>query len=169
MAQIRKAAMIEGVQDVIDYVFQDASSLWEALQAPGSVPYATDGRDLSNGNKRLALLGDAILKVGLLEEWYITATNISLLLYDTEHSSSGTDYLPGTGNEIVATRGSNVKLAMIGRIHGLDGFVNNNPAQGNAVSDRTMAQTVEAILGAVWLDSKNLATVRGVMETMGLA
>lgn len=58
---------------------------------------------------------------------------------------------------------------MIGRIHGLDGFVNNNPAQGNAVSDRTMAQMVEAILGAVWLDSKNLATVRGVMETMGLA
>ena len=142
--------------------------MWEALQAHGSVPYATDGRDFSNGNKRLALLGDVILKVGLLEEWYITATNISLLLYDTEHSSSGTDYLPSTGNEIVATRGSNVKLA-INRIHGLDGFVNNNPAHGNAVSDRTMAQTVEAILGAVWLDSKNLATVRGVMETMGLA
>jgi hypothetical protein len=33
MAQIRKAAMIEGVQNIIDYVFQDASALWEALQA----------------------------------------------------------------------------------------------------------------------------------------
>lgn len=87
MAQIRKAAMINGVQNIIDYVFQDTSVLWEALQASGSFPYDTDGRDFSNGNKRLALLGDAILKVSLLEQWYTTATNIGLSLPDIENSS----------------------------------------------------------------------------------
>lgn len=75
----------------------------------------------------------------------------------------------GIGNDIVASTGSNFNLAVRGRANGLDGFIHNNPSQGNSVSDRTIAQTVEAILGAVWLDSKNLAIVRGVMETMGLA
>ena len=76
MAQINKAAMIKGVQTIFDYVFQDASVLWEALQAPGSISYDADGRNFSNGNKRLALLGDAILKVGLLDEWYTTPMGI---------------------------------------------------------------------------------------------
>ena len=79
--------MINGVQNVIDYVFQYASVLWEALQAPGSSPYETDGRDFSYGNKRLALLGDAILKVGLLEQWYGTATGVGLSLPGTENPS----------------------------------------------------------------------------------
>lgn len=171
MAQIRKEAMINGVQNIIDYVFQDASVLWEALQAPGSFPYAAEGRDFRNGNKRLALLGDAILKVSLLEEWYSTATNISLRLLRTRYPKDIQKVLiilSGIGNELVATAGSNTNLAIKGRLRGLDGFVNNNPSQGNTVSDRTVAQTVEAILGAVWLDSKDLATVRHVMETMGL-
>lgn len=94
MAQIRKTAMIEGVQNIIDYVFQDASVLWEALQAPGSFPYATGGRDFRNGNKRLALLGDAILKVCLLEEWYTTPTDIGLQLHDKNIRPAGADHLP---------------------------------------------------------------------------
>ena len=80
-----------------------------------------------------------------------------------------TDYLPGIGNGIVATKGANSNLAAMGRMHGLDAFVHKNPSSGNTVSVGTMADTVEAILGAVWLDCKNLATVRHVMVTIGLA
>ena len=60
---------------------------------------------------------------------------------------------------------------MQGRILGLQDCIHNNPAAGGTVSNGTMAQTVEAILGAVWLDSgaSDLATVKAVMGTLGLA
>ena len=94
-----------------------------------------------------------------------------MILHDTKrlHSAVTDYYIPGTGNNIIAHRGSNVNLAITGRNHGLDGFVNKNPSQGNTVSNNTIAQTVEAILGAVWIDSKNMATVHEVMKTVGLA
>jgi len=45
-----------------------------------------------------------------------------------------------------------------------------NPAQGRVVSPATMATTVEAILGGVWLDSgNNLWQVKSVMSWLGLA
>lgn len=48
---------------------------------------------------------------------------------------------------------SNANLDRIGRQRGLQTFVNKNPSQGRDVSPITMAATVEAILGAVYLDS----------------
>ena len=84
MAEARKVEMIDGVQNIIAYTFRDASILWEALQAPGAVPYGTQGRNFSNGNKRLALLGDAILKTVLLERWYATSDTIG----ENDHSES---------------------------------------------------------------------------------
>jgi hypothetical protein len=43
-----------------------------------------------------------------------------------------------------------------------------NPCQGEEVSRTTMASTVEALVGAVWLDSgRNFEQVREVMERLG--
>jgi ribonuclease-3 len=51
----------------------------------------------------------------------------------------------------------------------LDKFVETNPAQKGKVSKGTRATTVEAIIGAVWVDSgKNASQVNRVMENMGL-
>ena len=61
----------------------------------------------------------------------------------------------------------NANLDRIGRQLGLQRFVNGNPSQGQVVSPITMAATMEAILGAVYLDS-NLETVGEVMQTLGL-
>ena len=63
--------------------------------------------------------------------------------------------------------GSNVNLDRIGRIHGLDGFICRNPSQGGHISPATMTATVEAILGAVYLDS-GVESVSQVMQTLGL-
>ena len=58
------------VEEKLGYPFQNPEILWEALQAPGSIGGNLPGRDLTDGNKRLALLGDAALKLVLLKRWY---------------------------------------------------------------------------------------------------
>lgn len=68
---------------------------------------------------------------------------------------------------IVQSVGMNTNLARVGFNHGLDACVNRDPATP-IVSEKMMAATVEAILGAVHLDGGNdaLATV---MEHLGLS
>lgn len=64
-------ASVAKVQQIIGYTFTDKSILWEALQAPGSGVIFAGTRAISNdGNKRLALKGDAWIKVLIIEEWY---------------------------------------------------------------------------------------------------
>ena len=67
---VQMIGKIQGVEETIGYEFNNRSILWEALQAAGSGVTAVDGRPLMDGNKRLALLGDAIIDVALIEQWY---------------------------------------------------------------------------------------------------
>ena len=55
------------VQGIIGYHFKDSWLLTEALQAPGVY---TGTRVTTDGHRRLALLGDAVLKLALLDHWY---------------------------------------------------------------------------------------------------
>ncbi|KAL9100881.1 MAG: hypothetical protein Q9163_003792 [Psora crenata] len=147
----KKREAIHGVEEIIRYTFQDGSILWEALHVPGAPCYDIANRNLSDGNKRLALLGDAILKTVLIENWY------------------GTLDARGQGNRHLSRIGGNANLADVGRRHGLDAFINPHPGQFGALGTGTVADTVEAILGAVWLDRSDSASVRAVMQTLGLA
>lgn len=61
---------VQGVEGAINYHFAEPLILWEALQAPGNGLRSKGTRSFPDGNKRLALVGDAVLKLGLLEEWY---------------------------------------------------------------------------------------------------
>ena len=63
--------------------------------------------------------------------------------------------------------GSNTNLDRIGRQNGLDAFVRVNISQGKIVSPMTMTATVEAILGATYLDG-DLQAVKQVMGTLGI-
>ena len=67
---VQMISKIQGVEETIGYEFDKKSILWEALQAAGSGVTNIDGRPLTDGNKRLALLGDAIVDVALIEQWY---------------------------------------------------------------------------------------------------
>lgn len=73
----------------------------------------------------------------------------------------------GRANQIVSDVGSNANLDRIGREAGLDMFINTNPAQGRTISPVTMTATVEAVLGAVYLDG-DMDAVKRVMEKLGL-
>jgi ribonuclease III len=67
------------------------------------------------------------------------------------------------------TRGSNYRLAQIGFARGIDSFILLNPSLRGTVPKSLMATTMEAILGAVYLDSqKNIASVLRVVIRLGL-
>lgn len=75
----------------------------------------------------------------------------------------------GRGNNLVSTIGSNANLAKVAREVGLDDHVILNPGHIGAVSDKTLATTVEAILGAVYLDSdKDMDAVKTAMSQLEL-
>lgn len=63
---------IQAAQAIIGYTFNDPYILWEALSLAGSRAKNVDGRIFPEGNKRLALHGDAFIKAALLDDWIHT-------------------------------------------------------------------------------------------------
>ncbi|RMY72591.1 hypothetical protein D0863_04427 [Hortaea werneckii] len=132
------------IRDLAGYCFKDGNILFDALD--------TTGLRVQQSNQRLALLGDAILKLIILDDWYPTGTP------------------KGAGNDHVASIGSNANLAAAARLHGIEVCVLTNPGHRGPVSQATLATTVEAIIGAVYLDSeKDLDAVRTLLDALGLS
>lgn len=75
-------------------------------------------------------------------------------------------FAPDTGvaDGHLQTIAGNTNLARAGRACGLDIHVVTNPGHRGLISNKTMATTVEAILGAIFLDAgKDLPVVKNVM------
>lgn len=63
----------------------------------------------------------------------------------------------------------NTNLARVGHECNLDAHIVTHPGHRSAISNKTLATTVEALLGAIFLDSgKDLEAVKTAMETMGI-
>ena len=70
---------------------------------------------------------------------------------------------------LLNSRASNNYLTTLGRSKGFEKHVIINPAQRGIVSDGPMADTVEALIGAVYLDSGlDISAVRAVMINLGI-
>ncbi|CAD6593755.1 MAG: hypothetical protein ASARMPRED_007912 [Alectoria sarmentosa] len=149
MAHNHMMYSIHGVENIIDYQFTNTGMIWEALQAAGSPVYVIGNRRLVDGNKRLAVLGDKVLDLALAEAWH-------------EGDDARVRF-----DQIRQQVAGNPNLDRIGRATGLVAFVIHSPSSLGVVSRITMSATVEAILGAVYLDS-DMNTVRRVMTTLGL-
>ncbi|RMZ09610.1 hypothetical protein D0860_04154 [Hortaea werneckii] len=131
------------IQDLSGYRFRDENILLDAID--------TTGLRVQQSNQRLALLGDSILKFIILDDWYPTGTP------------------KGAGNDHVSRIGSNANLAAAARLHGIEACVFTHPGHRGPVSQATLSTTVEAIIGAVYLDSENdLNAVRAFMKALGL-
>ncbi|KAI4086121.1 MAG: hypothetical protein LQ348_003658 [Seirophora lacunosa] len=139
---------VAGIQDIIGHTFSDPALVWEAVCAAGSFTSGGD-RTFPDGNKRLAVLGDTVLQLALAEDWYGGR--------DTREIFTG----------IRKDVGSNFNLNIVGNTAKIAGFVNLSPGQ-RTISPHTMAATVEAILGAVYLDSQDMTAVKAAMQKLGL-
>ncbi|KAE8164157.1 ribonuclease III domain-containing protein [Aspergillus tamarii] len=135
---------------MIDYTFNNPATVHEALRTPGSMAFLTPHR--LDGHKDLAQLGDAALRLVLAKDGYQAHATREQI------------------NDTHSRKASNAFLARTGFQKGLDRYIYANPSQGGIVSDRVMATTVEAILGAVYIDSgENIQAVRSVAEELGLS
>ncbi|CZT52105.1 related to RNAse III [Rhynchosporium secalis] len=134
---------IPAVEGIIDYIFNDKELLWRALHAAGSREGGNDG------NKTLAMLGDAVLKVVVLDDLIPTGAS--------------------RGNQRTDNIVSNENLAGICTTTGLAQYINGNPSQWGEQQTKTKTATIEAIFGAVFLDSgKKIDCVRTAMAALGL-
>ncbi|KAL2867268.1 ribonuclease III domain-containing protein [Aspergillus lucknowensis] len=133
-------------QTNFDLRFNDETLLLQALTAPGAL-----GATSIDGNKGLAHIGDSALELYLRDEGFergLTRNGIKVIL-----------------DEIV----SNKALAKRGVALGLDGYIQNNPSQGRVVSEGTMANTMEAIIGAYFKDQgMDFQALRRVIMVLGL-
>lgn len=72
-----KATKLSRAQQILNHEFQNEDLIWEALQAPGSDVPTLNGRALTQGNKRLASLGDAVATMIIKHECYAMNRSIS--------------------------------------------------------------------------------------------
>ncbi|ERF69526.1 hypothetical protein EPUS_01855 [Endocarpon pusillum Z07020] len=142
---------VDHCQEILKYQFKDRDLCWEALQMAGSGVRSAGSRSIPNGNKRLAIVGDFVLDLILSKDWY----------------DSGA--LEGTWDNI---RQSVVSNAMLGRVGTSSDLVKciELPNGQKQASSKMMATTVEAVIGAVYLDAgpTGLAAAGNVMQELGI-
>ena len=66
----QKTATIQAVETLIQYKFGNTELLWEALQSSKVLVDSTGAKVPPDGNKRLAIVGDAAMQLTLAEGWY---------------------------------------------------------------------------------------------------
>ena len=134
--------------EILGYEFRDGGLLQEALTTPACRMDSPDSRD----NQRLEFLGDAVLGLLSAERVYgeFPGEKEGSLTVRRTHLVSG------------------AVLAEAGERIGLDRFLKRNagahplPPHAKAIAD-----ALEAVMGAVWLDG-GLAATQGVFARLGL-
>ncbi|KAH0428176.1 RNase [Colletotrichum camelliae] len=137
-------------EEILGYDFKDPRWLWEALQAAGSPVTRVGTRSLREGNKQLAGLGDRIISV-------VIVTMAAFIL------TAGT----GDTNARLQSNANNERLARLCDTVGLTRCIVRNPSQQGMVSQRTKADTLEAVIGAVFKDG-GLEAAEEVIEHLDI-
>lgn len=159
---------ITNVETILGYHFTDCNWLWEALQAPGSGVSIAGTRRIYDGNKRLALKGDAAIKNVIITDWFTTSLprGRNPLAPHPRIFQLLTSRQIAVADNILQTQVSNNNLQRMCTEHGLERYINLNPSSRGYISPRTRYDTMEAILGAVAEDGGD-EVLRAVMRRLG--
>lgn len=157
-------AHFESLQDKLGYHFINLNLLDEAFIAAGAPVSRSDVEGPIQGNKRLALVGDAVLRLCVLDEWYPngadTGTAKKIVL---KVSNRGVE----TGENLVQDLGTNENLKRIANEWKVADFLEENPTQEGEMPKATLASTVGAVIGAVWIDShKDIVAVQHLIKKL---
>ncbi|TDZ15126.1 Ribonuclease 3 [Colletotrichum orbiculare MAFF 240422] len=148
MSNVREERLA-AIHAIHGHNFENPDLIWEALQAHGSPIGRIGIRFLNQGNKGVALTGDAVIRLVVVN-----------------NGVGNNERTEAIANRIEALL-SNSTLAAICDTVGLTGHIVGNPSQGGAVSSRLKATTVEAVIGAVFMDA-GFEAARASMERMGI-
>ncbi|CAD0097549.1 unnamed protein product [Aureobasidium mustum] len=147
-----KQKQINRIEVIIDYQFQNTEKafLWEALQMTTPTQPSFDGRSTKGGNKKFAILGDAVMAVVVAEHWF-----------------SKKDSLTANWAQLHSARLSNDYLKQVASKHNLVNYTERPP---NGFGEKSAATLLEAIIGAVYLDSnRDMDAVRRAMIALGFS
>jgi ribonuclease-3 len=140
------------LQKMLHYDFKDKRILEEALTAAGQTPSRAGMNTRGHGNKALAQVGDALLRLVVVDDAVEAGANTA----QCQHLCSA---------EL-----SNDNLFKIEEKQKIGGCIRTSPCQKGQVSRVTGASTVEALIGAVWIDSeRDLAQVHHAMHNLTIA
>lgn len=140
------------LESITDYTFIDRNIAIEALNIAGSGTTTSGTRTFINGNKRLAVLGDRVAEQILCDAWYETD------MTEEEYTSARLLYT------------SDAVFSHVGMTSGLFRCMMMHPLNPVSPSQKIVSTLVEAVFGAVWLDSgRNDEAVRKVIGKLGIA
>ena len=152
------------VELLTDYTFTNKVLVAEAVQmaAPKvAVVYQSSFRGLPN-NKRLSVLGDAVLTKVLCGHWFSArdwhGTIAFQLSFDVRLTMSGKELNASDWTTLREDMLSNDNLARRGYHYGIGALVYCNV--GTVVSAKMVASTLEAIIGAVYRDGGDTAVLQ---------
>ncbi|KAH6643526.1 ribonuclease III domain-containing protein [Boeremia exigua] len=149
------ATSLAHVERIFGHTFINKLVGIEAIHADNQEIYY-DGKWLKlRRNDDLAISGDKTIDLIVSILWYRSRTNQNRPLVKGDMSAIQRDLVSGE------------KLAARGYALGLDAYVIKNPGHVGRISERMMATAVEALIGAVLVDSgHDLEAVRAVMERL---
>lgn len=154
------------IETILQYHFSNSELLNEALLAAGAAASNKDIEGDVQGNKRLALLGDSVLQEAVLEPWYDSAESTGGYARLWTFLEKLT--LLAEGHNRVKNLCRNTKLSQVAQRSGVSSYITKNPCQLGLVPQETAASTVEALVGAVYLDSgEDISTVKKVLNAIG--
>ncbi|KAF9690396.1 hypothetical protein EKO04_011620 [Ascochyta lentis] len=114
---------LDSLQARLHYSFKNASLLEEALNAAGAAVSSRDVDSPASGNKRLALVGDAVLRLSVLDEWY---------------PCGGSTGSKETGHDMVKDAGTNERLQEVAKEWDLPALLQENAVWVDC--DRNLAE-----------------------------
>jgi len=141
-------ANVAACEAIIQYEFNDKLLCLKALKASGLELIWQNNLTRVEKNDRLAVLGDNVTRAHCCRRWFRTGRS------------------KGQWTQAEQALLSNANLSAVGYAHALHGCVILNDGTPS-VSSKTMATTIEAICGAVFIDGGDDA-LGAVLATLGL-
>ncbi|KAL8651743.1 MAG: hypothetical protein Q9226_004571 [Calogaya cf. arnoldii] len=132
---------------LIGYQFKEPLLLWEALQPMGNASSLPQMPRYDDGNMRLAIVGDRVLHLLWALKWYPTWQSRG------EYAKMSDDIM------------SNKSLDRMGVLNQFERYI-TLPDGSPMVRQKVMSATLEAIIGASYLDG-NLDTAKTVAQNLG--
>lgn len=148
------------VYERMGYEFHDNDLLFDAIDATGLRPERLDG------NKRLAIVGDAVIRLHLVDLWYPTGASKGSWPACLNTCSTNRCLSKGDAQDLVSELASNNYFNEVSLRLGLDEYIINHPGSKDQFSPYTLATAFEAIIGAIWLDSgKSVEVIKKILDT----
>lgn len=144
----------DSVESTVGYTFRDNHIMEEAME--------------QDRNKRLAFLGDKVVGLMLIDAWYRSERSCGMAC---SPGMTSANIFPEDGNSQLQYYACNKEMARQAKRTHIDKFIRPDPLHpsGALQSTHGLATDIEAIVGAVWVDSeRDFEAVEGVMKRLNI-